>query len=326
MITDIHCHCVPDEFLKFVAARPEFAVEVTGGTDETRAFRIRGAGFELSKAFFEIPRQVERMEQHGIERTILSLATPFIDYHIAPELAVKAARAFNDGLAARIAAEESGRLGGWAFLPMQDPQGAAAELRRCIRELGFVGGHLGSNVRGIPLHDPAFHPIFQAATDLAVPLFVHPADPPAKDRTRDFELTVVAGYLFDNTVNLLGLICSGFLDAWPRLKLVCAHAGAFTLMLRGRMQREVDTNPSLSSTLKAPVGDYLKRLYYDTVCFEPMMLRYAASVVPVTQLLLGSDAPFPLGEPDPVNFVRHSLDASDSEAVLRRNFDLLQLA
>jgi aminocarboxymuconate-semialdehyde decarboxylase len=273
-----------------------------------------------------MPRQLERMKQQGIERTILSLATPFIDYHIAPELAVQAARSFNDGLAALIAADEPGRLGGWAFLPMQDPEAAATELRRCVRELGFVGGHLGSNVRGVPLHDAAFQPIFRVATDLAVPLFVHPADPPAKDRTRDFELTVVAGYLFDNTINFLGLICSGFLDAWPHLKLVCAHAGAFTLMLRGRMQREVDTNPRLSSQLKAPVGDYLRRLYYDTVCFEPMMLRYAASVVSVTQLLLGSDAPFPLGEPDPVNFVRRSLDASESEAVLSRNFDLLHLA
>ena len=58
--------------------------------------------------------------------------------------------------------------------------------------------------------------------------FVHPADPPGKERTREYELTVVAGYLFDNTINILKMVCSGFLDRWPRLKLVCAHTGAFS--------------------------------------------------------------------------------------------------
>jgi aminocarboxymuconate-semialdehyde decarboxylase len=173
------------------------------------------------------------------------------------------------------------------------------------------------------LHDAQFEPIYRAALDLDVPLFVHPADPPGKERTREYELTVVAGYLFDNTINILKMVCSGFLDRWPRLKLICAHAGAFSLVLRARMQREVDTNPQLSATLKAPVGDYLRRLYFDTICFEPAILRYAATVVPVEHLMMGSDAPFPLGEPDPVNFVRNALPADQADAIMRRNFDRL---
>lgn len=324
MITDIHCHYVPEEFLGFVTGREEFAVALEDGEGESAEFVIRGARFGLSKTFFELPRQMARMEALGIDRTILSLATPFIDYRLEPGLAVKAARIFNDGLAAVVTPNKK-RLGGWAFLPMQDPEAAAAELKRCVRDFGFVGGHIASNVNGVYLHNPAFRAIFEAAVELDVPLFVHPADPLGKDRMRDFELAVVAGYLFDNTINFLGLICSGFLDQWPRLKLVCAHTGAFALVLRGRMQREVDTNPRLSSMLKAPVGDYLQRLFYDTVCFEPMMLRYAATVVPVSHLLMGSDAPFPLGEPDPVNFVRRSLDTREAEAVLKRNFELLTL-
>jgi aminocarboxymuconate-semialdehyde decarboxylase len=156
-----------------------------------------------------------------------------------------------------------------------------------------------------------------------VPLFVHPADPLGKDRTREYELTIVAGYLFDNTINILKLICSGFLDRWPALKLVFAHAGAFSLNLRARMQREVDTNPVLSSTLKRPVGDYLRGLYFDSICFEPAILRYVTEVVPVEHLLLGSDAPFPLGEPNPVTFVKNALPADQAELILNRNFDRL---
>jgi aminocarboxymuconate-semialdehyde decarboxylase len=322
MITDVHCHFVPDEFFSFASTKEEFGIRVKRREGEAVDLDIRGMHFGLNTTFFEMPKQLERMKRDGVERSILSLATPFIDYHLAPKLAVESARIFNDALASAIASDKA-RFGGWGMLPMQDPAAAAQELRRCVRDYGFVGGHVASNVRGIYLHDLQFEPIFQAAVDLDVPLFIHPADPLGKDRTKDYELTIVAGYLFDNTINILKMICSGFLDRWPNLKLICAHAGAFSPILRARMQREVDTNPQLKSTLKAPIGDYLRRLYFDTICFEPAILRYVTDVVPVEHLLLGSDAPFPLGEPDPVNFVRNALPADRVDLILNRNFDRL---
>jgi aminocarboxymuconate-semialdehyde decarboxylase len=322
MITDIHCHFMPDEFFRFASGRSEFAITVKRREGEAIDLDIRGMHFGLNTTFFEMDKQVERMRRDGVERTILSLATPFIDYHLDAALAVEAAKAFNDGLAAAIAPDRA-RFGGWALLPMQDPQTAASELRRCVRDHGFVGGHIASNVRGIYLHDARFEPIFQAAVDLNVPLFVHPADPLGKDRTREYELTIVAGYLFDSTINILKMICSGFFDRWPTLKLVFAHGGAFSLPLRARMQREVDTNPVLRRTLVRPIGDYLRQFYVDTICFEPAMLRYVAEVLPIEHLMMGSDAPFPLGEPHPVNFVRGALPAHQAELILGRNFERL---
>jgi aminocarboxymuconate-semialdehyde decarboxylase len=319
MITDIHCHFVPEEFFSYAQSRDEFGIKVKRREGDAVDLDIRGMHFGLNTIFFDMAKQVERMRRDGIGRTILSQATPFIDYHLDARIAVEAARIFNDALASAISSDKT-RFGGWALLPMQDPGSAAKELRRCVRDHGFVGGHIASNVRGVYLHDARFEPIFQAAIDLNVPLFVHPADPLGKDRTREYELTIVAGYLFDSTINILKMICSGFLDRWPQLKLVCAHAGAFSPALRARMQREIDTNPQLSAALKMPVGDYLRRLYFDTICFEPAILRYVAEVVPVEHLMLGSDAPFPLGEPDPVNFVRNALPADQAELILKHNF------
>jgi len=116
---------------------------------------------------------------------------------------------------------------------------------------------------------------------------------------------------------------TGDLGDHSHFKFVCAHAGAFAPALRARMQREADTNSQLSARLKAPVGAYLSRLYFDSICFEPDMLRYVSNVVPVEHLMLGSDAPFPLGEPDPVTFVRNSLPAEQAAKVLSSNFDRL---
>ena len=85
----------------------------------------------------------------------------------------------------------------------------------------------------------------------------------------------MAGYLFDTTINILQHDLLRFPRPLAGVKLVCAHTGAFSLMLRNRMQREVDTNAALSRTLPRPIGDYLRRLYFDTVCFEPGFLRFA---------------------------------------------------
>ncbi len=317
MITDIHCHFIPPRFFSFVQRRPEFEVSLGATNGETIMLKCRGTDYGLNPMFFEPKRQIERMRALGIGRSVVSLATPLVNYYVEPMLALEAARLCNDGLA-ELVAGNSERFAAWAFLPMQDPLAAAAELCRCVREHGFVGGHVATNVRGIYLPDERFRPIFDAARELDVPLFLHPADPPGRDRTGDYELTVVAGYLFDTTVNIFRMICSGFLDRYSSVKLVCAHTGAYSLMLRSRMQREVDTNPALSRTLAARIGDYLRTLYFDTVCFEPEYLRFAATVVPPENLLLGSDAPFPLGEPDPVNFVRGALPQNQADMALCR--------
>jgi aminocarboxymuconate-semialdehyde decarboxylase len=116
------------------------------------------------------------------------------------------------------------------------------------------------------------------------------------------------------------MICSNFLDHYSGLKLVCAHSGGYVLMLRNRMQREVDTNATLSAALPRKVGEYLRELYFDTVCFEPDYLRFATTIVPPQHFLLGSDAPFPLGEPDPVQFVQRALAPAQAQLVLSDNF------
>ncbi len=82
----------------------------------------------------------------------------------------------------------------------------------------------------------------------------------------------------------------------------------------------MDTNSTLSPTLPRKIGDYLRELYFDSVCFEPDYLRFATRVVPAEQFLLGSDAPFPLGEPDPVKFVARSLPPREAQLVLSENF------
>lgn len=325
MIIDMHCHFVPPDYFELIKRRSEYDVHEAGRRHDDIDIVVRGTAFELNRAFFEPERQIDRMKALGIDRTVVSLATPLINYYSEPALAIDAARACNDGFARLVKADPE-RFAAWGFLPMQDPEAAAAELRRCVRELGMIGGHIATNVRGAYLPDERFAPVVQAAVDLDVPLFIHPADPAGKDRTGSYELTVIAGYLYDTTINIMRMVCSGFLDRYPTLKLVCAHTGGYALMLRGRMQTELDVHPQIEASRAHPVGEYLGRLWYDTAGFEPGYMTYASTVVPHDRFLFGTDAPFKLVLKDPVGFVRQSMPAAAAEATLGANFQRLLTA
>lgn len=320
MIIDMHCHFIPPDYFALVRSRPEFAVRELRRDGDRVDVEVRGLSFALNETFFDPARQLQRMDRLGIDRTVVSLATPLINYFSDPVLGVEAAKACNDGFARLLKAHPK-RFAAWAFLPMQDPNAATAELKRCVTELGFVGGHIASNVRGAYLPDGQFAPVCEMAEALGVPLFVHPADPAGKDRTAEYELTVVAGYKFDSTINIFRMICSGFLDRHPKLKLVLPHIGGYALMLRGRMQCEAGYNAEIARNLQRPIGEYLDRFWYDTAGFEPGYLSFAASVIPPERLLFGTDAPFQLVLDDPIGFVRQALPGAQADGALGSNFE-----
>jgi aminocarboxymuconate-semialdehyde decarboxylase len=294
-----------------VEKSPRHAVALDQLAGESVRLTVGSLQYALNKTFFDAERLARRMDEMGVEHAVLSLATPFVNYSVPAELARAAAELYNDEIA-RLCAAQPRRFRGWAFLPMGEPEAAAKELRRAVRELGLVGGYLPSNVGGRYLDGPEFSPVFAAASELDVPLFIHPSNPPARERMPDYELAVVAGYLFDTTLNIFNMIFGGLLDRYPGLRLCCTHLGGYALMLRARMQRELDTNPALATRLKKPLTEYLRSIYFDTICFEPAYLRSVVEgdAVDSRRLLLGSDTPFPLGEPDPVGFVERSFGAT----------------
>jgi aminocarboxymuconate-semialdehyde decarboxylase len=321
MVTDVHCHYIPEAYLRYLDRHAtDLGMRWRWLDDAAERAELRAGAtcFAMSRDFLDADRHLARMDRLGIERSVLSLATPMIDYDAPAAAAVEGARLVNDELA-RLKAARPGRFDAWAYLPMQSPDDAAKELTRAVTELGLRGGHVSSNVRGRYLDAPEVQVVLDTAARLGVPLFVHPSNPPGRDRLGRYELAVVSGYLFDTTLNIFHMIFGGVLDRYPGLRVCCTHAGGYALTLRGRMQREIDTNPELATRLSGPLAAYLRRLYYDSVCLEPEYLAYAAAIAGSDRFVLGSDAPFPLGEPDPVAFVRRALAPGAAEQVLSLN-------
>jgi aminocarboxymuconate-semialdehyde decarboxylase len=323
MITDIHVHHVPEPFARFIEKAAPYPIHRDPPCGETVTLNVGPLRYGLNRTFFDLDRLIKRMQEMSVDRAVLSLATPFVKFDVPASFGIETAQLYNDEIA-RIHKAAPDTFDGWAFLPMQDPEAAADELRRAVCDLGLIGGYLPSNVKGRYLDSEEFSPIFEAANQLDVPLIVHPSNPPARDRMGDYELAVVSGYLFDTTLNIFHMIFGGLFDRYPGLRLCCTHLGGFAPLLRARMQRELDTNPGLAARLKRPLAAYLQSIYYDTICFEPAYLRAAldSDAIDPARLVLGSDTPFPLGEPDPAGFIERSFRghcAEIADAILHRN-------
>src|SRR5262249_51393259 len=155
----------------------------------------------------------------------------------------QAARLVNDEMAAA-QARHPDRLRWFASLPWEYPEDAVAELDRA-HEAGAVGVMVLANVAGRKLTAPEFAPIWAAIDRLALPVLVHPTDPPGVDQLdmRSYDLTWSVGFIFDTTLAIGRMILDGFFDRYRRLKIIASHGGAALPYLVGRFDRgyEVST-------------------------------------------------------------------------------------
>ena len=173
------------------------------------------------------------MDEAGISVQVLSTSGPGADLVDGPD-GNAIAREMNDALAEAIRRHPD-RFAGFAHLPMRDPDAAAVELTRTVRELGFHGALINGTTEDRFLDDPRFDAILAAAEALEVPIYIHPHLAPAAVRAVYYgNLPSNAGVVLETAgwgwhsetaVHVLRLVLSGALDRHPRLKLIVGHMG-----------------------------------------------------------------------------------------------------
>ncbi len=240
-------------------------------------------------------------------------------YSLPPEQGAAWSRAQNEGLAASLA-EASGRHTGLATVPLQSPAHAVEELRFAVRSLGLRGAMVDPNALGRPLGDHAFDPFWKAAADLAAPVILHPFLLEAVERFGRHYLHNLVGYPFETTLAAGSLILGGTLDRFPSLDIVLVHGGGFFPYHIGRFDRGHTTRPEARSDGASSPSSYLRRFHYDTLVQFTPALTYLVAVAGADRVLLGSDHPFWLGDPEPLRIVREAgLPKADEAAILGGN-------
>jgi aminocarboxymuconate-semialdehyde decarboxylase len=217
-------------------------------------------------------------------------------YWAQPEDTLDLSMMLNDHMADCVRAAPD-KFIGLGTLPMQDPELAVLELKRCVNELGLAGVQIGSHINSWNLSDPALRPIFDAAEKLGAAVFVHPWDMIGSDLMKSYFLPWLVGMPAETSLAVCSMLFGGVIASRPDLRVCFAHgAGAFPGTI-GRIQHGFDVRPDLcAKDCAVSPTDQLGTFWSDSLVHDPHTLAEAVRVLGADRVCLGSDYPFPLGE------------------------------
>lgn len=248
--------------------------------------------------------RLREMDKHGVEMMILSLNAPAVQAIHDVKQAIAVAQQANDALAAEVR-KRPDRFASFAALPMQDPEAAAAELTRCVKELGMVGALVngfsqsGTADNVIYYDVPQYRPFWRTVEVLDVPFYLHPRNP-LLSWTRQYEghswlLGPNWAFAAETAVHALRLIGSGLFDEHPGLKIVLGHLGEGIPVQLWRIDNR-------NGWMKAPhkyaarkgVADYFRKHFHLTTSgdFHTPSLVNATTEMGAERVMFSVDWPF----------------------------------
>jgi aminocarboxymuconate-semialdehyde decarboxylase len=297
---DVHAHCAVPEAVALFEAATETKLPVPDALLLSSTARL------------------EAMDEQGIDVEALSI-NPFW-YGAERELAQELITTQNERLAEYCASEPE-RFVAFASVALQYPDLATAQLDDGVRRYGLRGAAIGGSVAGRELAHPYFHPFWARAEELGALVFIHPqgcAELTATGRLRgNGVLDNVIGNPLETTIALSHLIFEGTLDRFPGIRILAAHGGGFLPSYAARSDAGCRTFPGQCTppgTLAKAPTEYLRQLYYDTIVFTPEALRHLAAETGATQLMMGTDYPYPWTR-TAVDHILGTTDLTDDERI-----------
>lgn len=319
-VIDTHVHALPVALLRQIADREVdgfSAAPLDGG------WRIQLPGGD-SPRFVRTPMTdaARRAEWAGRQGLTGQVVSPWLDAQPTAPMPEAAARDWARRLNVALAEQEEAN--GHAVLGTVAVTGfAGRDLRQAVDEDGMTGLILSTNPSGCDdLTDPVLEELWETAAGLDVPVVLHPpTDGPARALPGSAEFGNTFCRLVDTTFAVSKLLLSGVLDRHPGLRLVVVHGGGFLPYQSRRLDggHRADALSGYRIERDRP-SDYVPDLFFDTVALRPESVRFLADTAGPGHVLLGSDYPFPLGDPDPVGTVRSAgLGDAPTAAVLGGN-------
>ena len=317
---DIHTHILPEslpdfrskygygDFVRLEHHKPGFARMVSNG----EVFR------EVGATTWDPERRLAECDTHAVDVQVLSTVPVMFSYWAKPADALDLSRYLNDQLAATVA-EHPRRFVGLGTLPLQAPELAVRELKRCVHDLGLAGVQIGTHVNDWNLSDEPLFPVFQAAEELGAAIFVHPWDMMGQQRMPKYWLPWLVGMPAEVSLAICSLIFGGVFERLPKLRVAFAHGGGAFPATIGRIEQGFTVRPDLCAIdNEVSPRAYLGRFYLDSLVHDTRALTYLIDLVGAQRIALGSDYPFPLGEARPGAVIESlpRLSAADREQLL----------
>jgi aminocarboxymuconate-semialdehyde decarboxylase len=321
---DMHAHVLVPELLR-EAAPSETWRPALRRVDSRHVVELDGRRINsIVQEFVRLDRILAAQERAGIGHVVLCPWVPLLFYDVDPDEGLDRCRLQNLGLA-RMRAERPDRVSVLGAVPLQDPALAASELEQLMSSGAFAGVEITASVRGAYLGDPQFAPFWAAAERTGALVFVHPTTRGFKDPALgDYYLHNLVGNPMETTLTAAHMVLAGVVERHPGLKVLLAHGGGAIVTLGGRLRRGHEAIAAAGGALSEPADVSIRRFLFDTVTHDPALLRDLVEAVGPERVLLGSDYPFDMADPHPLETVRRAgLDADDEAAVLSGNAERL---
>ena len=288
--------------------------------------------FPMPPALADIEGMLDRKSQLGIDLTIVGspvgfgtmMPVPGLDNYAQP---LDQLKSFHEWLAETVA-RHSGRLAAYAYTNPFGGDKLLEETARTVRDGGFVGLIVNTSVKGHYLDAPEAEPFFAMASQLDVPIFLHPpAEPVGTGSLRDFRLVEQVGRFADVTVGLASLVFGGVLARYPDLVVIGATAGGAISVLSDRLDAAYAPRhyggaaPHYENKMSEPPTTYMRRLYVDTANRSRASHLANLEVMGADHMMFGTDSP-PLTAPleEAIAQVEQlPISAEDKQAILETN-------
>jgi aminocarboxymuconate-semialdehyde decarboxylase len=318
---DIHCHC-----------NTPAAAKLVEGLSPPRTDRVRTTPNDLTKRINsdntrrELPKHTDSalrladMDRMGIDVQVLSTGPMQFYYWTEPELGRKTSQVINDNLV-NVVAKHPDRFVALGTVPLQNTEMAITELDRCVDQLGMRGIEICTNVNGEELASPRLDRFFARVQELDVLLFLHPFSYNESERFNDYNFSNTIGHPLDSALAIGHLIFGGTLERYPGLKLVIAHGGGYLPTYPGRFDHAYRAREDGRQYISAEPSTYLRKLYFDTVVYDPRQVATLVEMYGSDHVLAGTDYPFDMSEKDPIGLIERvqGLSADDAGAIMGRN-------
>jgi len=298
IVIDIHAHFTPRLlFERYAAHAAQFpGVKLVRddkgprmqfpGTEPTRPVMPRLSDLDDRRAW---------MDKNGIDHQLVGGWLDSFGYELPAQEGLAWSRFINDCMWEQLRDEP--RFTPLATVPLQDGRFAAEVLGEAISK-GFGGVMIGTLPKGEGggnLDDPSLDPFWDAASRLGAAVYLHPMFICGEPRLSDYDLVNAIGRLVDTSIAVSRLLYSGHLLKFPGMKFILSHGGAALPYALGRLAR----SHQASQGKYADPRKGFATMYFDSCVFDVDSLEYLAQKAGARRVMLGSDAPFPIGDPEP---------------------------
>jgi aminocarboxymuconate-semialdehyde decarboxylase len=298
---DLHCHALIPAVEALVAglpqkaAEPDLMLKSMGGASvaHNNAKMLPTAGPRMTR----IEQRLADMDTMGVDVQVISPSPTQYYYWAEQDLSQQIVRLQNEAIA-EMCARHPRRLAGLGTLALQHPALAAEQLEHAVKTLGLKGVEISTSVSGKELDDPSMREFWARAESLGALVFIHPFGTTLGPRTATHYLVNTIGQPLETTIALSRLIFGGVLDAHPGLKILAAHGGGYLPTYIGRSDHAHAVRPEAAADARRKPSDHLKRIWFDSLVYDPTALRHLIDRVGVSQVVIGTDYPFDMGHYD----------------------------